>query len=67
MCIRDRDTTKASIDTATKSVINLTSSVDALTDTLGGTAPASATDLGSLLPLVAGGGFGKMCIRDRFQ
>jgi hypothetical protein len=53
-----KDTTKASIDTATKSVIALTSSVDALTDALGGTAPASATDLGSLLPLVAGGGFG---------
>jgi hypothetical protein len=53
-----KDAVKPSIDAATKSVVALTSSVDALTDTLGGTAPASTTDLGSLLPLVAGGGFG---------
>ncbi len=53
-----KDPVKPSIDAATKSVVALTSSVDALTGALGGAAPASTTDLGSLLPLVAGGGFG---------
>ncbi len=55
---RGKDVVKLSVDAATKSVIALTSSVDTLTGTLGGTAPDHSMELGSLLPLVAGGGFG---------
>lgn len=55
---RGKDPVKPTIEKATDSVKELTSSVDALTDILGGTAPMHAVDLGSVLPLVTGGGFG---------
>ena len=55
---RGKDVVKLSVDKATTSVVELTKSVDTLTGTLGGTAPAHSVELGSLLPLVAGGGFG---------